>query len=160
MATTLVIGYGNSTRGDDGIGWVAAERLAEEMLDSDVRILARQQLALELAVELNEADRVILIDAVRGGSAGRVRVERVEPTSSPAEPFSHQLDSAILVECTRLLYGHCPETWLVSVAGESFEFSDQLSAPVAAALPMVLARVRELIEGRVQSPKSRESSSP
>jgi hydrogenase maturation protease len=149
MATTLIIGYGNSTRGDDGIGWVAAERLAEELSNPDVRILTRQQLALELAAELSQADRVILIDANRDGNVGRVRVERIEPAVSAAEPFSHQLDPATLVECTRSLYGRCPETWLVSVAGESFGFSDQLSASVAAALPEALARVRELIEGHI-----------
>jgi hydrogenase maturation protease len=151
MATTLIIGYGNSTRGDDGIGRVAAERLAEEMSNPDVRILACQQLALELAPELSQVDRVILIDAVRDGAAGRVRVERIEPTVLAPEPFSHQLDPAVLVECTRTLYGRCPETWLVSVAGESFGFSDQLSASVAAAWPVVLTRVRELVEGQVQS---------
>ncbi len=151
MATTLIIGYGNSTRGDDGIGWIAAERLAEEMSNPDVRILACQQLMLELAPELSEVDRVILIDAVRDRAAGRVRVERIKPTVSAPEPFSHQLDPVTLVECTRTLYDRCPETWLVTVGGESFGFNDKLSASVAAAVPEVLARVRELVGSGIRT---------
>ena len=145
MRKTLVIGYGNTTRGDDGIGWVAAEQLVEELREPEVRVLMLQQLALELATELSEVDRVILVDAVRASPAGHVQFEQVEPAVSAAEPFSHQLAPASLVECTRALYGRYPETWLVSVAGASFEFGDQLSGPVAAALPLILARVRQLV---------------
>ena len=152
MPRTLIIGYGNPTRGDDGIGWVAAERLAQELRDPQVRLLTLQQLALELASEWSEVDRVILIDAVRASPAGRVLVTQIGPAASAAEPFSHQLAPASLVECTRVLYGRCPETWLVSVSGESFEFSEQLSASVAAALPQVLARVLELLAAQIHPP--------
>jgi hydrogenase maturation protease len=156
MLRTLIIGYGNTTRGDDGIGCVVAERLAEEFREPGVRVLMLQQLALELAVELSEVDRVILIDAVRSSPAGRIRVEQIEPAASATEPFSHQLAPASLVECTRALYGRYPETWLVSVAGESFGFSDQLSAPVAAALPTVLARVQHLVGAKSTVPQPPE----
>ena len=145
MPRTLIIGYGNTTRGDDGIGWIAAERLAEELREPEVRVLMLQQLALELAAEWSEVDRVILIDAARAKPVGRVKVEQIVPSASAAEPFSHQLAPASLVECTRALYGRFPDAWLVSVAGESFEFGNQLSVPVAAALPEVLTRVHELV---------------
>lgn len=151
-ATTLVIGYGNSTRGDDGVGYLAAEWLADELSNPDVQVVIRQQLALELAVELSEVDRAILIDAAQGGPAGRVSVEKIEPALLPPEPFTHELKPATLLECTRALYGRCPETWLVTIAGESFDFSDQLTASVAAAFPEVLARVRELVETQIHSP--------
>jgi hydrogenase maturation protease len=145
MATTLVIGYGNPTRGDDGIGWTAAERLAAEMHDPRVRILARQQLTLELAADLSQVDRAIFIDAAVIGAPGEVRTERIDPAALPAETYSHQLAPAALLECARTLYGKCPEGYVVSVSGESFEFGDELSAPVAAAVPDALRRVRELV---------------
>ena len=143
MPSVLVIGYGNPTRGDDGIGWVAAEQLANDK-DARVQVLARQQLTLELAADLNRVERVVFIDAAVMGTPGEIQVERIDPEASPIEAFSHQLAPAALLECTRMLYGKCPEGYLVSVAGRSFEFGDELSAPVAAALPAALARVREL----------------
>jgi len=145
MAKTLVIGYGNSLRGDDGIGWVAAEQLAESLPDSQVRVFVRQQLMLELAPQIAESDRLILIDAAANGIAGHVSVEKIEPADASSETFSHHLKPATLLACAKQLYGSSPETWLVSIGGESFECSDQLSPTVAAKVPEVLTRVRELI---------------
>ncbi len=140
----LVIGYGNPTRGDDRIGWVVAERLAEEMPDARVQVLARQQLTLDLAADLSRVERVVFIDAAVVGTPGEIQVERIDPAAAPIEAFSHQLAPAALLECARTLYGECPEGYVISVVGESFEFGDALSAPVAAALPAALARVRAL----------------
>jgi hydrogenase maturation protease len=144
MPAVLVIGYGNPTRGDDRIGWVVAERLAEEMQDARVQVLARQQLTLDLAADLSRVERVVFIDAAVVGTPGEIRVERIDPATLPIEAFSHQLAPAALLECARTLYGKCPEAYVVSVAGRSFEFGDELSARVEAALPEALTRVREL----------------
>ena len=51
----LVIGYGNPLRGDDGIGWSAANALAEGMQDDRVRIVACIQLTPELAESIAQA---------------------------------------------------------------------------------------------------------
>ena len=37
MARLLIIGYGNPLRGDDGLGWRAAEDLAREFPNDDWR---------------------------------------------------------------------------------------------------------------------------
>jgi hydrogenase maturation protease len=146
MPKTLVVGYGNSLRGDDGVGWVVAEQLAESIADSQVCVLVRQQLMLELAPEIAQSDRLILIDAAADKIPGQISVEKIEPAHASVELSSHHLQPATLIACARQLYGSSPETWLVSVGGESFECSDQLSPRVAAQVPQVLACVRELIE--------------
>jgi hydrogenase maturation protease len=145
MPAALVIGYGNPTRGDDAIGWVAAERLTEEIQDGRVHVLARQQLTLDLAADLGQIERVVFIDAAVMGTPGEIQIERIDPAASCIEAFSHQLAPAALLECAFALYGECPEGYLVSVTGESFEFGDKLTTPVATVLPDVLSRVRELI---------------
>lgn len=145
MESTLIIGYGNSLRGDDGAGYVAAERLAEIVSNSRVRVVARQQLTPELAAEVSETDRVILIDAAVGHGAGCIFHSRVEPSEWPPTTFIHNLDPAMLLACSKTLYGRCPETCLVSIIGESFEFGDGLSTVVAAAIPEAVRQVLELI---------------
>jgi hypothetical protein len=44
----LIVGYGNPLRGDDGLGWRAAERLRTVIQDAGVEILALHQLTPEL----------------------------------------------------------------------------------------------------------------
>jgi len=110
-----------------------------------VRVIARQQLTPELAVEVSEADCVILIDAAAGRGAGRIFHSRVEPSEWPTTTFVHNLDPAMLLACSKSLYGRCPDAHLVSIVGESFEFGDGLSAAVAAAIPEAIRQVLELI---------------
>jgi len=141
----LVIGYGNTLRGDDGFGVAAAEHL-REMLQSDfVRILTCQQLTPELANEMSKVDRVIMIDAARGDRPGLITVTRVEPEGD-LTTFTHELRPSTLLACSQGLYGSSPETFLVSVTGYSFDFSDKLSDTMTRIMRDVLIRVRELVD--------------
>src|SRR5690242_12833541 len=102
MARVLVIGYGNPLRGDDGVGWHAAEALAKSLQDEErvpaerVMVLACHQLTLELAEPLSRVERVIFIDACDGpppGSVDRQPIGSVLESQGAGGPlFSHHLD--------------------------------------------------------------------
>ena len=62
MARALIIGYGNPLRGDDGLGWRAAEQLAEIIPQSEAEVIACHQLTPELAEPISRARLVIFID--------------------------------------------------------------------------------------------------
>jgi hydrogenase maturation protease len=59
---TLVIGYGNTLRGDDGVGSLVAEQVATWSLP-DVRSHSIHQLTPELAAEIAQAEQIFFIDA-------------------------------------------------------------------------------------------------
>jgi len=145
VRTVLVIGYGNSLRGDDGAGVAAAEQLRDMTHNNLVRVLTCQQLTPELAQEMSKVDRVIMIDAAEGETPGQIRVSKIEPDDGSAT-FTHELRPSTLLACSQELYGKSPATFLVSVTGYTFDFSDELSDTLTRALPRVLARVRELID--------------
>jgi hydrogenase maturation protease len=67
---TLVIGFGNPLRGDDGAGWRAAELIAADLRARGVTVVGRHQLTLELAEDVSEADIVMLVDASCENSPG------------------------------------------------------------------------------------------
>ena len=142
MNRVLIIGIGNTLRRDDGIGVVTVERLNETLHDSGVEILIRQQLTPELAQDISEADKVIVIDADQGETPGEVNERRITPMKD--QVFTHKLDPATLLACSRELYGKCPETFLITVTGESFDFGDRLSPAAAEALPEVICRAMRL----------------
>jgi hydrogenase maturation protease len=75
-AGVLVVGYGNSLRGDDGVGWHAAGRLAADPRLAGARVLARHQLTPELAVDVAQASLVVLVDAVAGAEPREIRRAR------------------------------------------------------------------------------------
>jgi hydrogenase maturation protease len=146
MAHTLIIGYGNPLRGDDGFGWHAATRLRDLIHDAGVEILAVHQLTPELMEPVSRARRVIFLDAAAGEDPGKVTVAAVGTSGGPAPAFTHYATPAGLVEGARRLYGAHPEALLVSVVGLDFSLGAELSEPVRLALESLDAtKIRELI---------------
>jgi hydrogenase maturation protease len=148
MPHTLIIGYGNPLRGDDGFGWHAAVRLREVIHDEGVEILPVHQLTPELMDPLSRARRVIFIDAAVGDDAGKLTVTTLAATGGPPPAFTHFATPAALLEGARSLYGANPEALLVTVVGLDFELGEELSEPVRVALESLIAgKIGELIAG-------------
>jgi hydrogenase maturation protease len=148
MPHTLIIGYGNSLRGDDGFGWHAALRLREVIHDEGVEILPVHQLTPELMDPISRVRRVIFIDAAVGEDAGKLTVVTLETTGASAPVFTHFATPTALLEGARSLYGAKPEALLITVVGLDFELGEELSEPVQLALESLAGgKIRELIGG-------------
>jgi len=59
----LIIGWGNPLRGDDGVGWRAAELLSGTLAGHDVAVRVSHQLMPELAEEISRSEFVVFIAA-------------------------------------------------------------------------------------------------
>lgn len=165
MPRLLIIGYGNPLRGDDAVGFLAAERL-QELVQSPVHdpevshtriaveVLAVHQLTPELMEPISRADRVIFLDAAADGEPGTIHRRKLMPAKvgqaarlagpfriSRAASFTHHADPAALLAGARSLFGNAPQAWLVTVTGANFEFTDQLSAAVGKALDRLVAGI-------------------
>lgn len=156
----LVVGYGNALRTDDGIGWHAADRLADDPRLDGATVLRRHQLTPELAFDVSEATMVVLVDARHGPPAGTISVEQISPreprargddaaTTDPAgsvgTTWSHHLGPTTLVALAGELYGQSPEVFVVSCGTHSLEMGERLSPLVQAALPLVVDAVADLV---------------
>ena len=128
MAEILIIGYGNPLRGDDGVGYMAAERLDG---------LARHQLTPELMEPISQAASVIFIDAKIGGQPGAIEERTLQPAPS-GNAFTHHATPEALLAGARQLYGRCPPATLVTITGSDFELGHALSPPVRQALEKLL----------------------
>ena len=146
-ARTLVIGYGSPIRGDDAIGPLAAEALAAGPLPEGVRVEARHILTAELAEDLAACDRVVFLDATAAGEPGAVHVRELAADAGLASSMAHFHDPRELLAWCATLYGRAPRAWLVTAAGESFDYASYCLSPCAsAALQSMLSHTRRLIE--------------
>ncbi len=148
----LVIGYGNTLRTDDGVGRLAAERLADDPRLDGVRVISRHQLTPELALDVSGAALVVFVDAGNRPAAGIFTVEPIERTGRHAAPWSHHLDPSSLLDLTGELYGRVPDAFLISVGVESVLLGDRLSPKVEASLPGLVDAVVELIADHAAGP--------
>jgi hydrogenase maturation protease len=141
----LVIGYGNPLRGDDGAGWHAAASLTSDPRLAGAVILARHQLAPEVAEDVAYARLVVLVDACGNDAPGTVSVRRVEPGDLHTPAWSHHLDPATLISLAETLYGTSPPMFLITITGAFFGYRDQLSPPVSRALPKIADTINSLL---------------
>jgi hydrogenase maturation protease len=144
----LVVGYGNPLRGDDGVGWHAAELLATDQRLTGARVLAHHQLVPELALDISRASLVVLVDAAVDGDPGAVSVRRVQPRRTDPATWSHRLAPESLAGLAKDLYGAVPPIVLVSVAAGSFAGGDRLSGALERALPEVVEVVADVVSGQ------------
>lgn len=141
---TLIFGYGNADREDDGVSWhilhevMKRNRLeVSDELDIETYDEARQvqyvfqlQLTPEIADDLKDYDRVCFIDAHTGAVPEEVHVEQVSKGFQKS-PFTHHLTPSSLLSIAETLHQKIPETILVSVRGYEFGFSQSLSPKTA-----------------------------
>jgi hydrogenase maturation protease len=143
MARALVIGYGNTLRGDDGIGYIAAQELSRMIDSPDVQIIACQQLTPELAKDVSESERVILVDAATGTQPGKIMIRKISPTR-PQPIFAHELRPETLLAYSREIYGRCPEAYLISITSNSFRLGEELSHELSLKLAEVNNQILKL----------------
>ena len=145
---TVVLGLGNVLHADDGVGPQAISRLsADSRVPAGVTLVEGGTLGLELLPYVWDCARLIVIDAIDVGEASGtvVRISREELNSLPGKSSAHQLGVADLLVALRMLAERQPQVVLLGVQPGSTDWSDELSAPVAAAMDsLVEATIREL----------------
>jgi hydrogenase maturation protease len=142
----LVVGYGNTLRGDDGVGRVVAERLADDPRLAGAEVRAEHQLTPELALDASAASMLVLVDASVEGDAGSVSVRALDEGADVGADSSHHIGAAGLLALARELWGSAPPAFVVSVGAASFETGEHLTPAVEAAVPSAVDAVAELLE--------------
>lgn len=144
MFKSLVIGYGNSLRSDDGIGLEVAQIVAGWELP-EVRSLCQHQLTPELAAELAQVDLAIFVDACQSADKSAVEVHSLEPSNS-VDFKSHFSNPEAILGLTQALFGKCPQARWVIVPGTNFELGESLSPLAKLGIKQALKQIRNLLE--------------
>ncbi|MBK1694912.1 hydrogenase maturation protease [Chromatium weissei] len=142
----LVIGYGSPIRGDDALGVLVADRLEQDGVPEHVTVIARHILTAELVTEMSAVQRVIFLDAAIDLAPGTVRCQRLTPTARAASSMAHFLDPQELLGWCTALYGHAPESHLITGGGASFDYADYRLSPAGEfAMTAMLAEIEPLL---------------
>ncbi len=132
---TLVVGFGNTLRGDDALGATVVELIQERIkgLAAADRLLAVvfrtvHQPDIILAAELSGFRQVVFVDAGKMGPEEGFSWEEIVPQADPSFT-SHICSLPALLALTRDLYGIAPVGYLLAVGGVDFNFASGISAP-------------------------------
>lgn len=116
---TLILGWGNPARQDDGLGPALVSILADRSIDG-LTVDTDYQLQIEDAADVARYDRVVFVDADRSGPEP-FSCRRLEPSTSGLGFSSHSVPPGALLALTRDLFHRQPEAWLVGIRGYEFD---------------------------------------
>ncbi len=139
-ARLLVLGYGNTLFGDDGLGQLIAQHVADWAVPG-VLALARHELTPELAADLATADDVIFVDAAL--SVDQVILLPVTPAGENAGSLNHALTPAALLALTTVVFGRTPQAWQLIVPGADFAPGSPLSPLAQTGITRALEIIRQ-----------------
>ncbi len=137
----LVVGYGNTLRGDDGVGPRVAEAI-EKLKLPGVRTLICQQLSPEHAEPVSQAHTVVFVDAAVDAPR-EVQLRKLEPGAS-SQLMAHAADPRTMLALSRDVFGHYPEAWWLTIPAENTGFSEELSPSVRRGLDEAVEKIKTL----------------
>lgn len=142
MANILVLGLGNLLLGDEGIGVHAAQALLADTLPDGVKVLDIGTAILDALLDLEDADFVIVVDAVKAdGTPGTVyRIPFNDMVRPDCIASMHGFDLSRVLALTQRQTA--PEVLVIGVEPGMIDWSLELSPEVQPALPVVIEQVK------------------
>jgi hydrogenase maturation protease len=143
---TLVLGWGNPGRGDDGLG-PAFVRAVDDLDLPGISVDSDYQLQVEDAAEVARFGRVLFVDADRGG-AEPFWLSRLWPDERSLSFSTHSVAPAAVLALTRDLFRVQPEAWIMGIRGYEFdEFREGLSDRAWFNLDQAVNYLKSAVEG-------------
>jgi hydrogenase maturation protease len=160
MDRTLVIGYGNLDRQDDGVAYkvinalrrrlgqaaLGEEEIKAEELGNQTDSVFVMQLAPELLDLMAGYSQVIFVDAHVRADLPDVHWAPVQPEYAPST-FTHHMTPAMLLALSRTLYHREPAGYLLTIRGHTFDFGQGLSAATEALVEPAAEQILRLLTG-------------
>lgn len=151
MTRSVVLGIGNVLLSDDGAGVHVARHLECLLQErADVRVIDGGTLSFTLAPVIEDAERLIVIDAAQlHAEPGTVRTffgPEFDTFVGKPKLTVHEVGLVDLLDIARLMDSVPPQRAVVAVQPRCATWGDSLTKDVDAAVPEITARVIELLD--------------
>lgn len=127
---TLIYGYGNPGRQDDGIGARFTEKInkwIEENDITDVYTDTNYQLNIEDAAIIADYAKVIFVDASVVEDVDAYKLEEVVPNDATIEFTMHAVSTSFVLDLCQKIYGKTPLTYVLHIKAYEFDFKEELT---------------------------------
>lgn len=155
---TLLIGYGNPDREDDGVAWHVLRGVADqfglkipESLDEDLvmpdeklHFLFNLQLLPEMTYDMLDYARICFVDAHTGALDKDLNIQKLDRKFQNS-PLTHHMTPQTILSILEKAFNHKPEAILVSIRGFEFGFENFLSSKTKILANMAVEKISEWI---------------
>jgi len=119
MKRTVIIGIGNSGRGDDGLGWAFLEEIEQKWQDL-FDFEYRYQLQIEDAELISHYERVLFVDADLNQHKRGFEF-RLLPALARTSFTTHEMSPENVLDLCQKIYTKSPDCFILAISGVSFE---------------------------------------
>ena len=162
MPRTLIIGYGNIDRSDDGVAYTIINLVRKELgqtileegdtglerLEGETDSVFLLQLVPEIMDWLRDYEQIIFVDAHTGPDLEDLNCSKVVP-EYVTSTFTHHMTPAALLAFLKAIYHHEPVAYLVSVRGHDFDFKRSFSPETQLMLIPARDKILQLLKSTV-----------
>ena len=145
----LILGVGNLLLSDEGVGVHVAQRMMHMELPPEVDVVEGGTDGFGLVNVILEADRMILIDAVKGGgqpgSIYRFDIDDCPPYPDLFKTSVHQISILEVINLSSLI-GSTPQTTIIGIEPHCLDMGMELSPQIEAKVPKIIQMVQEEVE--------------
>jgi hydrogenase maturation protease len=142
----LILGVGNLLLSDEGVGVHVAQRMMHMELPPEVHVVEGGTDGFGLVNVILEADRMLLIDAVKGGgqpgSIYRFDIDDCPPYPDLFKTSVHQISILEVINLSSLI-GSTPQTTIIGVEPSSLDMGMELSPQIEAKIPQIIHMIQE-----------------
>jgi hydrogenase maturation protease len=126
LDNTIIIGIGNNTRQDDGLGWCFIDLLEKKGFNSN-NLLYKYQLMVEDAEVIETFETVIFVDATKEELHEGFSIERIYPANEVA--FStHAVPPNQILNLCESIYDKTPKAFIIKMKGYNWDIEIGLSS--------------------------------
>lgn len=150
----VILGVGNILLSDEGIGVHIANELMKLEMPEEVRIVEGGTDGFRLLDVITEADRLIVVDAVKGGATPgtiyRFDIDEIKDCPSGFKTSVHQIGILEVINISSLI-GKKPYTTVIGIEPKLLEMGMDLSPEIKAKIPKIIELIKKEI--KIISPK-------
>jgi len=140
MLRSIILGFGNPDRGDDGVALFILDHLLSQKkhiksnisetgfcnLDKNIDLWFNLQLIPEVGEILANYQRAVFIDAHTNKIKENINISEIKPNYQNS-PLTHHFSPTSCLSLAQELFGSAPQSILVSIRGYQFNFTHGLS---------------------------------
>lgn len=145
----VILGVGNLLLSDEGVGVHVANELMKMDLPPGVSVVEGGTDGFGLLNVITEADRLIVIDSVKGGadpgSIYRFDIDDIRNCPSGFKTSVHQIGILEVVNLSGLI-GKTPHTTVIGIEPKSLEMRMELSPEIKAKVPRIIELIFDELE--------------
>lgn len=125
LDNTIIVGIGNNTRQDDGLGWSFLDALTVDGFN-EKNLLYKYQLMVEDAELISTYKTVFFVDAIKTEIPNGFAIEQIYP-SEQVSFSTHEIPPNQLLNLCMTIYNKKPVAYLVKIQGFEWDFKIELT---------------------------------